>query len=97
MRRYTRFIPSNPNQYSNNQDDIRIEMDRVISELKEKGVTLTTNQQDLEQIGLGDVVESVLTKFGITQERYKSWFGLDECNCTERKEWLNNFFSWQRR
>jgi hypothetical protein len=44
--------------------------------------------------GLGDVLESTLTKFGITQERYKSWFGLEECGCTERKKWLNGLFSW---
>jgi hypothetical protein len=43
---------------------------------------------------LGDVLESTLTKFGITQERYKSWFGLEECGCTERKKWLNGLFSW---
>lgn len=44
--------------------------------------------------GLGDAVESTLTKIGITQERYKEWFNLQNCNCDERKEWLNNLFSW---
>jgi hypothetical protein len=43
--------------------------------------------------GLGDRVESALSSIGITQERYKAAkraIGLsDDCNCNERKEWLN--------
>ena len=72
--------------------DIKQEMDQVINELKTKGIHQTTNPNEIT--GLGDVVESTLTKFGITQERYKEWFGLQECNCTARKKWLNSFFSW---
>jgi len=75
-------------------EDVRPEMDQVINELQEKGIDPTISKEELEKRGLGDVVESTLTKFGITQERYKQWFGLEECNCTQRKEWLNNFFSW---
>jgi hypothetical protein len=65
-------------------------MDQVINELKSKG--LDPNQNPQLTKGLGDVVESTLTKFGITQERYKQWFGLQECNCTERKKWLKSFY-----
>jgi len=72
--------------------DIRQEMDQVINELKTKGIHETTNPNEIT--GLGDVLESALTKFGITQERYKNWFGLEECGCTERKKWLNGLFSW---
>jgi hypothetical protein len=75
--------------------DIRQEMDRVIQELEQKGINFDTPQDEIQRRGLGDVVESTLTKFGITQERYKSWFGLQECNCTKRKKWLNGLFSWK--
>lgn len=68
------------------------EMDKVIQELKNRGIDATTTENDV--VGLGDIVENVLTTFGITQERFKSWFGLKECNCTERKKFLNNLFSW---
>jgi len=74
--------------------DVRTEMDQVINELETQGVNFDTTNQDLQTRGLGDVVESTLTKFGITQERYKEWFGLQECNCTKRKKYLNNLFSW---
>jgi len=78
---------------SDETEKIRSEMQPVIDELKAKGIDFNTSESDI--VGLGDVVESVLTKFGITQERFKSWFGLKECNCTERKNWLNNLFSWK--
>jgi hypothetical protein len=74
--------------------DVRQEMDQVINELQAKGINHEMTQEELQRRGLGDVVESTLTRFGITQERYKEWFGLQECNCTGRKKWLNNFFSW---
>ena len=75
--------------------DVRQEMDQVINELESKGVNFETTTQELQTRGLGDVVESTLQKFGITQERYKEWFGLQECNCTKRKKYLNNLFSWK--
>jgi hypothetical protein len=74
--------------------DVRQEMDQVITELENKGVNFDTPIQELQKRGLGDVVEGTLNKFGITQERYKEWFGLQECNCTKRKKYLNNLFSW---
>jgi hypothetical protein len=74
--------------------DVRQEMDQVINELESKGIDFNTTQEDLQTRGLGDVVEGVLNKFGITQERYKEWFGLQECNCTKRKKYLNGLFSW---
>ncbi len=76
---------------------IEDELDNIISELESKGITSDIDRVKFQTSGLGNVVESVLNKFGITQERYKQWFNLEECNCTKRKEWLNNFFSWQVR
>ncbi len=74
---------------------IEDELDNIISELESKGITSDIDRVKFQTKGLGNVVESVLNKFDITQERYKQWFNLEECNCTKRKEWLNNFFSWQ--
>jgi hypothetical protein len=75
-------------------DEIRPEMDKVIQELENKGINPDMNPN---VTGLGDVVESALNKFGVTQERYKSWFGLEECSCTKRKKWLNSVFSWNKK
>jgi len=72
--------------------DVRPELDKLIEELKTKGIDKDTNPDNVT--GLGDIVESTLTKLGITQERYKTFFGLEECGCTERKKWLNGILSW---
>ena len=80
---------------SSENEQIKNEMDGVIHELEKKGVNFNT--KDEEFIGLGDVVERTLETFGITQERFKTWFNLRECNCNKRKKWLNNLFSWKKK
>lgn len=74
--------------------DVRPEINKVIKELEDRGINVNSHMtQDTK--GLGDVVEDVLTKFGITEERFKKWFKLKECGCTKRKKWLNGIFSWK--
>lgn len=75
-------------------NDIKEEMQPVIEDLKSKGVKFNSSKNEIN--GLGDLVEASLTKFGITEERFKNWFNLKECNCKERKKWLNNLFSWKK-
>ena len=74
---------------------IQDEINNVIKELEEKGIGSKTSLEELETRGLGDVIESTLEKFGITQQRFKEWFDLKECNCTKRKKYLNNILSWK--
>ena len=76
-------------------EKIKAEMQPVIDELEKKGVSF--NDREEEFTGLGDVVESTLQAFGITEERFKAWFNLKECNCNKRKKWLNNLFSWRKK
>lgn len=76
-------------------EDIREEMDQVIDALEKKGIKLNSHVKN-DITGLGDIVESTLKTFGITEERFKKWFNLKECNCSKRKQWLNNLFSWER-
>ena len=88
--------PAQPVGQTQNVDAnaIRQEMEPVITDLMNQGVNFNSTEETV--VGLGDVVEATLTKFGITQERFKEWFNLQECNCTKRKKWLNNLFSWKR-
>lgn len=74
---------------------IQDEINNVIKELEEKGIGSKTSLEELETRGLGDVIESTLKKFGITQQRFKEWFDLKECGCTKRKKYLNNILSWE--
>lgn len=74
-------------------DSVKKEMDQVIQDLEKKGIDVNSHlNQDTR--GLGDVVEETLKRFGITEEKFKKWFNLNECNCTKRKKWLNGLFSW---
>jgi hypothetical protein len=68
------------------------EMDTVFAELRKQGV----NEQTEEREGLGDVVESTLNRFGITQERFKDWFNLERCDCDARKKFLNKVKLWRK-
>jgi len=74
---------------------IKDEINNVIKELEENGIGSRTSLEELETRGLGDFIESTLEKFGVTQERFKEWFNLKECNCTKRKKYLNNILSWK--
>ena len=74
---------------------IQDEINNVIKELEEKGIGSKTSLEELETRGLGDVIESTLEKFGVTQQRFKEWFDLKEFNCTKRKKYLNNILSWK--
>jgi len=78
---------------SRENEQIKKEMDEAIAQLEEQGIKYS-NKDDLT--GLGDAIESVLTSMGVTQERFKEWFNLKECNCNKRKKWLNNLFSWKK-
>jgi hypothetical protein len=72
---------------------IKTEMNQVIDDLEKKGVDVNSHFSDMK--GLGDLVEETLQKFGITEERFKAWFGLKECGCSKRKKWLNGIFKWR--
>jgi len=76
------------------KQEIKSELDKVIGELETKGITQNTKEE--EYTGLGDVIENTLTQFGITEDRFKEWFGLQECSCTKRKKYLNSLFKWKR-
>jgi hypothetical protein len=79
---------------TNDNQQIREELDPIIKTLEDRGLK---HNDDYDIRGVGDVVEEVLTAFGITQERYKWLMGLDECDCTERKKWLNGIFHWRHK
>lgn len=68
-------------------------MDEVIKDLEAQNISLETS----EMVGLGDLVENVLAKFGVTEEKFKSWFNLKECGCSKRKKYLNKLLSWKKK
>ena len=86
------------------QIQIKQELNKAIEELENAGIEVNSHMFnaevgkytiDDEVYGLGDAVEKILNKIGITEERFKNWFNLNECNCSKRKAWLNNILSWK--
>ena len=79
----------------NEKNKLKKEMNFIVKDLEKNGVK--HNYTEEEMTGLGDVVEATLQKFGVTEERFKEFFGLKECNCSKRKQFLNNVLSWRKK
>jgi hypothetical protein len=45
----------------------------------------------LPRVAVGDLVETMLTSIGITQERVQSWTRTKDCGCKKRQQWLNRW------
>ena len=71
------------------------ELDTIIQNLEEEGITLD-NYKD-QQEGLGDVIENTLSKFGITEETIEKWGGIGGCGCQKRKQFLNKIFPFRKK
>lgn len=82
-------------QHIGDSQQVRTEIDQVVSDLKKQGIDINSHLTSSDKVGLGDVVAATLTKFGITEERFKYWFNIKECKCKERQKWLNGLFSWK--
>jgi hypothetical protein len=81
--------------HNNENEKVKKEMNQVIKELQNRGIGVNSHMLRDDRKGLGDAVEDVLKKFGITEERFKKWFNLRECGCSQRKKWLNGLFNWK--
>ena len=46
--------------------------------------------------GLGDTVEKILKKFGITKKLMANVSGAKDCRCNKRREWLNKIFKYKK-
>lgn len=44
-----------------------------------------------KRLALGDAVESMLTRLGITKERVQAWTRTKDCGCAARQKWLNQW------
>ena len=67
--------------------------DAAIKEMEDSGINLDENDSSR---GLGDTIEKVLSKFGITQEKIEKIAGAKGCGCGKRKQWFNKIFSYKK-
>ena len=52
----------------------------------------SSKEKSLPSRGLGDTIEKILLKIGISQAKVKSLLGIQDCGCDNRKEFLNRIF-----
>jgi len=76
-------------------DEAEKQLDNTILEIEKEGVTLQNYQQKTE--GLGDLVEGVLSKIGISEETIKKWSGIGGCGCHKRKKFLNQILPFRKK
>ena len=69
--------------------------DVIIDELDKIGINEGNIQEQSE--GLGDTLEKVLTKIGISKERFEKLPGMGGCGCDARKKFLNKIFPYRKK
>ena len=45
----------------------------------------------LPRVAVGDLVETMLTRIGISKDRVKQWLRVQDCGCAKRQKWLNQW------
>ena len=70
-------------------------LDELIKGVAEEGVNL--NNYHAKQEGLGDLVDNVLSKLGITEETVEKWSGIRGCGCSNRKKFLNKILPFRKK
>ena len=71
----------------------RQQLDEVISEVEQAGVDVN-NEESHE--GLGDLLGSVFSKLGITDEAVEKWACIGGCGCDKRKQFLNKILPFKK-
>ena len=69
--------------------------DVIIDELGKIGINENNIQEQSE--GLGDTLEKVLSKIGISKERFERLPGMGGCGCDARKKFLNKIFPYRKK
>ena len=85
------------NMKKNNKvvDTEQDKLDEVVAALEQEGISLENYREKKE--GLGDVVGSVFSKLGITEETVEKWSGIGGCGCQKRKKFLNKIIPFRKK
>lgn len=70
------------------------QLDDIIRELEVQGISME-NYNSVE--GLGDKVEAIIGKLGLSEDLVQSFFGIGGCGCQKRKKWLNSVLSFLKK
>ena len=71
-----------------------VDAQKAITELQQQGINVNDLDKAKEK-GLGDTIERVLTKFGLTKKLMSDLAGRT-CGCNSRKQWLNKLLPYSK-
>jgi hypothetical protein len=77
--------------------NIKQQIDDVVKHLEEVEDIKLENFAKKDPEGLGDTLERVFAKFGITEETIQKAAGIGGCGCQKRKKFLNKIFPYRKR
>lgn len=73
------------------------EIDKVVEHLEKEEDVRLDNFHTKDSTGLGDTLQKVFAKFGITEETIQKATGLKGCGCQKRKQFLNKIFPYRKK
>jgi len=72
------------------------QLDEVIQHLEVEEDVKLENHKHKDPEGLGDTLERVFSKFGITEQWISAAMGIGGCGCSKRKNFLNQIFPYRK-
>ncbi len=78
-------------------EDVKQKLDEVVKHLEEVEDIKLENFQHKDPEGLGDTLERVFAKFGITEDFISKAAGIGGCGCQKRKKFLNTIFPYRNK
>jgi hypothetical protein len=77
--------------------EVKRELNEIIDHLeKEEDISLN-NYQHKDPEGLGDTLEKVFSKFGVTEEKMEQFMGIGGCGCQKAKKFVNQIFPYRKK
>lgn len=73
------------------------QLDEVIAHLENEEDVRLENHVHKDPEGLGDTLEKVFSKFGITESWISDAMGIGGCGCSKRKKFLNQIFPYRKK
>jgi len=76
--------------------DVKAKIDEVVEHLEKEEDVRLDNFHLKDSEGLGDTLQKVFARFGLTEEGIKEATGMRWCGCNKRRQFLNRIFPYRK-
>jgi len=77
--------------------ELQKKVDEVVAHLEKEEDIRLDNFQNKDSTGLGDTLQKVFAKFGLTEENIQKASGMRWCGCHKRRQFLNRIFPYRQK